>query len=115
MISIYIVTYSLFYLHVVETTIMWYVVFRGQKPGVYDSWGVCSEYILGFSSVIYQSYSIRMQAEEAYAAFLEHQNKDRKTEDVTRKPEHITNMWCSKDWVILVQFIVIVVLWYKIM
>jgi viroplasmin and RNaseH domain-containing protein len=31
----------------------WYVVFPGQMPGVYDSWGVCSEYILGFSGAIY--------------------------------------------------------------
>jgi hypothetical protein len=24
----------------------WYIVFRGRKVGVYDSWGVHSEYIL---------------------------------------------------------------------
>jgi ribonuclease HI len=51
---------------------MWYVVFRGRKSGVYDSWRVCSEHVLGFSDVAYQSYSTRMQAEEGYATFLEH-------------------------------------------
>jgi hypothetical protein len=54
-------------------------------------------------------------AEEAYAAFLEHQNKDRKTEHVARKSEHAVNKRCWKDWVILVHFVVITVLWYKIM
>jgi viroplasmin and RNaseH domain-containing protein len=44
-------------------------VFRGRKPGVYESWGVYSEYVVGFSGAAFQSYSTRMQADEA---FLEH-------------------------------------------
>jgi viroplasmin and RNaseH domain-containing protein len=71
---------------------------------VYDSWGACSEYVFSFSGAVYQSYSTMMQVEESYAAFLKHQNKDRKPEHVTLKPEHvarklehITNMWCWKD------------------
>jgi hypothetical protein len=59
-IYIYILTYFLSYLHVVETTMKWYVVFHGRKSGVYDSWRVCSEYILGFSGAAYQSYSTRI-------------------------------------------------------
>jgi viroplasmin and RNaseH domain-containing protein len=81
---------------------VWYVVFRGRKPGVYALWGVCSEYVVGFNGTSYQSYSIRMQAEKSYAAFLEYQNKDRKAEHVTRNPEHVTNKWCWKYWMILV-------------
>jgi viroplasmin and RNaseH domain-containing protein len=54
---------------------VWYVMFHGQRSGVYKLWGVCSEYILGFSGAVYQSYSARMQAEEAFVAFLEHQTK----------------------------------------
>jgi viroplasmin and RNaseH domain-containing protein len=87
---------------------VWHAVFCGQKPGVYESWGVCSEYVLGLSGATYQSYLTRRQAEEVYATFPEHQNKDRKL-------EHVANMWCWKDWVILVQFVIIAVLWYKIM
>jgi viroplasmin and RNaseH domain-containing protein len=68
--------YSLSYLHEVETTIVWYVVFHGRKPGVHASWGVYSEYVVGFSSATYQSHSTRMQAEKAYVAFLEYQHKD---------------------------------------
>jgi ribonuclease HI len=47
----------------VETTMSWYVVFQGRKPGVYESWGIYSEYVVGFSGVAFQSYSTMMQAE----------------------------------------------------
>jgi viroplasmin and RNaseH domain-containing protein len=42
---------------------VWYVVFRGRKPRVYDSCGVCSEYVIHFSGAAFQSYSTRMQTE----------------------------------------------------
>jgi viroplasmin and RNaseH domain-containing protein len=54
------VTYSLSYLYAVETIMTWHVVFHGQKSGMYDSWGVCSEYVLGFSDAVYQIYYTRM-------------------------------------------------------
>jgi viroplasmin and RNaseH domain-containing protein len=31
----------------------WYVVFHGRKSVVYDSWGVCSEYVGGFSGTAF--------------------------------------------------------------
>jgi viroplasmin and RNaseH domain-containing protein len=68
-------------------------VFRGQKPEVYELWGVYTGYVVGFSGDAFQNYSTRMQAEEAYQAFLEH---------ITEKEEHISNKWCWKDYVILV-------------
>jgi hypothetical protein len=58
------------YFDVVETTMPRYVMFHGRKPGVYESWRVYSEYVICFSGTTFQSYSIRMQAEEAYQAFL---------------------------------------------
>jgi ribonuclease HI len=61
----------------------WFVVFRGRKPGVYDTWGVCSEYVVGFSGATFQCYSTRMHAEEAYVAFLDHQNELQKLQPVT--------------------------------
>jgi viroplasmin and RNaseH domain-containing protein len=63
----------------------WYVVFHGQKPGVYESWAVYSEYVVGFSGVTIQSYSTRMQAKEASQGFLEH---------IVEKEEYISNKWC---------------------
>jgi hypothetical protein len=99
-------TYYLFYCHVVETTRVWYVVFRGWKHRVYESRGVCNECVIGLRYAAYQTYSTRMQAEKTYVAFLEHQNQD-------QKAEHVFNKWCWKDWAILMQFVVIVVLLYN--
>jgi ribonuclease HI len=79
----------------------WYLVFRGRKPRVYESWALCSEYVVGFSGATFKSYSIMMHTEEAYQAFLEY---------ITEKGEHVSNKWFWKDWVISVQFVVIVVL-----
>jgi hypothetical protein len=44
-----------------------------------------------------------MQAEKAYQAFLKH---------IIEKGEHVSNKWSWNDWVILMQFVVIAVLWY---
>jgi viroplasmin and RNaseH domain-containing protein len=71
----------------------WHIVFRGRKSRVYESCEVCNEYVVGFNGAAFQSYSIRMQAEEAYQAFLKH---------IIEKGEHVSNKWCWKDWVILV-------------
>jgi ribonuclease HI len=57
--------------HHITVFLVVYVVFHGRKPEVYDSWGVYSEYIFGFSGATYRSYFTRMEAEKAYAAFLE--------------------------------------------
>jgi viroplasmin and RNaseH domain-containing protein len=68
----------------VETTMTWYIVFRGQKPGVYESWTFYSDYVIGFSGTAFQNYSTRMQAEEAYQAFLEY---------IAEKGERVSNKW----------------------
>jgi hypothetical protein len=77
-------TYSS-YILAVETTMAWHIVFRGWKSRVYESRVVCSEYVVGFSCVAFQSYSIRMQSDEAYQAFLKY---------IAKKGEHISNKWC---------------------
>jgi hypothetical protein len=69
-------------------------VFRGRKPKVYDSLGVYSEYVVGFSGATFQSYSIRMQVKEAYVAFLDHQDELRKSEQVTQMEEDVVTKWC---------------------
>jgi viroplasmin and RNaseH domain-containing protein len=69
-------------------------VFRGRKPEVYDSWGVYSDYIVGFSGAAFQSYSTRMQAKQAYVTFLDHQDELRKSEQVAQKTEDVAKKWC---------------------
>jgi viroplasmin and RNaseH domain-containing protein len=81
-------------------------MFRGQKPDVYDSWGDCSEYVVGYNGVAYRNYVTWWEAEVAYATFFEQHNKN-------CKPEQVAKFWNWKILVILVQFVVIVVLCYK--
>jgi viroplasmin and RNaseH domain-containing protein len=61
---------------------LWVVLFHSRKSGVYELWVVCSEYIIGFSGDAFQSYSTRMQVEEAYQAFLKY---------IAERGEHVSN------------------------
>lgn len=45
-----------------------YVVWRGRKPGVYDTWDECREQILGFKDAAYKSFPTKREADEAYGA-----------------------------------------------
>jgi hypothetical protein len=31
----------------------WHIIFCGPKLGLYESWGICSEYVLDFSGATY--------------------------------------------------------------
>ena len=43
-----------------------YVVWRGRKPGVYDSWDGCKEQVAGFGEAEYKAYATLEDAEEAF-------------------------------------------------
>lgn len=43
-----------------------YVVWKGRKPGVYDSWEACSAQISGFPDAKYKSFKTREMADVAY-------------------------------------------------
>jgi hypothetical protein len=66
-----------------------------------------SEYVVGYSGTACRSSIIRWEEDAAYDTFLEHHYKN-------RKPEQVAKCWYWKDLVILVEFVVIVVLCYKI-
>lgn len=44
----------------------WYVVISGRKPGVYASWGECSEQVKGYRNAIYRSYKTEEDAKQAF-------------------------------------------------
>lgn len=44
-----------------------YVVWKGVKPGIYDSWDSCREQIMGFTGAVYKSFESLAVAEQAYA------------------------------------------------
>ena len=43
-----------------------YVVWRGRKPGVYDSWDGCKAQVEGFGEAEYKAYATLEDAEEAF-------------------------------------------------
>ena len=43
-----------------------YVVWRGRKPGVYDSWDDCKLQVEGFGEAAYKAYATLEDAEEAF-------------------------------------------------
>ncbi|MCL1934600.1 MAG: ribonuclease H family protein [Candidatus Azobacteroides sp.] len=44
----------------------WYVVWKGLKPGIYETWSECKQQIEGFENARYKSFESQAQAEEAY-------------------------------------------------
>ena len=46
-----------------------YVVFKGRKPGVYNTWVECHDQISRFSGNLHWSYGSRKEGEEVYAQF----------------------------------------------
>jgi len=51
----------------------YYVVWKGHKPGVYDTWPECQKQILGFAGAIYKSFKSERDATNAFlSAFDKH-------------------------------------------
>ncbi len=45
-----------------------YVVWKGRKTGVFDTWGKCNEQIIKFPGAVYKSFKSKLLAEEAFKA-----------------------------------------------
>lgn len=45
-----------------------YVVWKGEQPGIYSSWGECQLQIKGYEDAQYKSFDSREDAERAYAS-----------------------------------------------
>jgi len=44
----------------------WYVVWKGNAPGIYENWIECKHQIDGFEGALYKSFETQSQAEKAY-------------------------------------------------
>lgn len=44
----------------------WYVVWKGLRPGVYNTWAECKQQIDGFEGARYKSFETQIQAVEAF-------------------------------------------------
>jgi ribonuclease HI len=45
----------------------YYVVWAGQKPGIFNSWDECRQQILGFPGALYKAFPSRVAADKAFA------------------------------------------------
>ncbi|HLW08123.1 MAG TPA: ribonuclease H family protein [Marinilabiliaceae bacterium] len=46
--------------------VKFYVVWKGRKPGIYNTWPECQAQVMGFEEALYKSFSTRKEAEAAY-------------------------------------------------
>ena len=60
----------------------YYVVWKGHRPGIYDSWAKCQEQIKGFPDADYKSFKTRKEADWAYA----HREEVREQVKAKKKP-----------------------------
>ncbi len=50
-----------------------YVVWEGNRPGIYESWADCKAQIMGYPNARYKAFKSRTEAEEAYTdSFTDH-------------------------------------------
>ena len=91
----------------------WYVVYRGRCLGVYTSWSECNEQILCYEGNSHESFDNRETAEYHYNQYLLTQK--RKTDECNGASKTRLS-WFSglKNFIILFQFVIIVVLLFII-
>lgn len=54
----------------------YYVVWKGKRPGIYDSWEACKAEIEGFKNAEYKSFDTLPQAQKAFnSSYLEYKGK----------------------------------------
>ena len=62
-----------------------YVVFKGYRPGVYESWNECEAQINGFDGSFVKSYNSLSEAYKVYALYPPRWNKERVCSPVVTK------------------------------
>ncbi|HKK88337.1 MAG TPA: ribonuclease H family protein [Saprospiraceae bacterium] len=55
-----------------------YVVWKGKKPGIYNSWDACLQQVKGYPDAQYKSFKTLKDAEEAFSKNFEHVSSSQK-------------------------------------
>lgn len=63
----------------------YYVVWKGNNPGIYTSWTDCQLQIKGYEGALYKSFTSKEEAEEAYNSSAHHYFQSKKKADSTPK------------------------------
>ena len=70
-----------------------YVVFKGYRPGVYESWNECEAQINGFDGSFVKSYNSLSEAYKVYILYPPRWNKARVCNLVVTKTTYHDNKW----------------------
>jgi viroplasmin and RNaseH domain-containing protein len=93
----------------------WYVVYCGHQTGVFSSWRECHASVNGFKGACYKGYKTE---EEALAAYHNQKGAQVPVDQVSVDCKDIKKLdktiFSTKDIIIIVQFIIILVLLYKL-
>ncbi len=64
----------------------YYVVWEGNRPGIYDSWANCQVQIKGYPNARYKSFKTKEEAQEAYqSSFADHINTSTKANPAKKR------------------------------
>lgn len=74
-----------------------YVVWRGRKPGIYETWDECRQQVLGFKDAVYKSFPTRKEAEAAYGESSRNYvgKSSSEPEQLTQPRQHGSPVWES--------------------
>jgi len=77
----------------------YYVVWVGETPGIYDSWGECQLHIKGYPGAKYKSFTSRQAAEEAYhnGPIYQKRSSAKTPKNLLRPPSDLDPMALSVD------------------
>jgi len=81
-------------------------VYRGENPGVYESWNDCCKQVIGYPGNWFEAFPTKEEAEEEYFKSLEEKKSNFEVEKQTADSSRV------KNYIILFQFIVIVFLFF---
>lgn len=63
-----------------------YVVWKGKRPGIYESWGDCKAQIQGYKGAQYKSFSNFAEAKKAFNGnYLEYKGKSRQKTELSQE------------------------------
>src|SRR5262245_55809540 len=73
-----------------------YVVWRGHRPGVYDSWPACQQQVAGYAGAEYKSFARRDEAERAFAeSYAEYRGQS--TTTFRKTPDELSELGVVLD------------------
>ena len=91
-----------------DQVMAWYVVFRGRRPGVYDSWTMAHEQVNGFQGACYKKFRTKEEADEAFYGHAKKEKQQPYEEMMQVNPPFRQNSFGVTHVIILVQVVVIV-------